>query len=737
MSTPGVGSPSTRRRWWLWAILAVVILGVGGGGYFAYSRGYVSIPFLSPKPDELFSKMIDSIGTINEAQYTIQGHLVAQPRAENAEPLFVKATNTNTNSSGSVSASLLGVSGPEDALRYMPADINATGSLTLYGESADTVQDSSGMIHLAGSYAGSDSSMQLDFEIRKIKDTVYAIVQKFPGFFFFDFTALKDKWVKIAPEDVSGLGLFDVQSIQRTKLKENVEKLRQPLQLALKQGVVTVGKRFGNENITGVQSQHIRLAVHSDKIVPFLKAWADELRKDTSATDQLHSVETLITNVEKPGTLDTLNRVIDHSTIDLWIDRNHSLLRQIQWTFTIIPPDGNEKLKDKQFELQLGLLLEKVNEKVKIDEPDETISFDEAQRLLTGVSVESQQFSKQTERIQDVRSALTEYKKRTGAYPDSLDQVSSLLTKAYSDCQAKLKATETSSSGNPSARTRDALRQSDVSQIRTGLALYYDDHGSYPATSAGLAPTYISKMPVDPSTNAAYTYEVCSSGTHFLITANQETSTAKYYVNDAGVSASASTPLTCGASTNTNTNSSSTFTIEPIEPIGTQTGLGSTDDVAYKCSNLRQYQHGVNGTDVYTSKSYGYTKDGDNFKLTYQLKTTGDIDSYNKDSYADGQNTATSTDQSIEKVTTYENNSLTNSATTTTDSDSDGLTDAEERTYETDVNRSDTDGDGLNDYEEKKVHKTNPFVVDTDGDSYPDGQEVKNSYNPNGAGKLE
>lgn len=47
------------------------------------------------------------------------------------------------------------------------------------------------------------------------------------------------------------------------------------------------------------------------------------------------------------------------------------------------------------------------------------------------------------------------------------------------------------------------------------------------------------------------------------------------------------------------------------------------------------------------------------------------------------------------------------------DSDADGLTDAEELIYRTDVNRSDTDGDG-----------------------YLDGAEALNGYNPLGAGKL-
>lgn len=48
----------------------------------------------------------------------------------------------------------------------------------------------------------------------------------------------------------------------------------------------------------------------------------------------------------------------------------------------------------------------------------------------------------------------------------------------------------------------------------------------------------------------------------------------------------------------------------------------------------------------------------------------------------------------------------------------------------------DTDKDGLGDIEEKYKYGTNPNNPDTDGDSYLDGDEVKNEYNPNGEGRL-
>jgi len=70
------------------------------------------------------------------------------------------------------------------------------------------------------------------------------------------------------------------------------------------------------------------------------------------------------------------------------------------------------------------------------------------------------------------------------------------------------------------------------------------------------------------------------------------------------------------------------------------------------------------------------------------------------------------------------------------DTDGDGLTDEEEKTAGTDINKSDTDSDGLFDREEVKIYKTDPKKPDTDGDGIKDGLEVENGYDPNGPGLL-
>lgn len=71
------------------------------------------------------------------------------------------------------------------------------------------------------------------------------------------------------------------------------------------------------------------------------------------------------------------------------------------------------------------------------------------------------------------------------------------------------------------------------------------------------------------------------------------------------------------------------------------------------------------------------------------------------------------------------------------DTDGDGLTDAEEvNSHHTDPTKDDSDADGLSDFDEVKIWHTDPMKADTDGDTFPDGVEVHRGYNPLGPGKL-
>src|SRR5258708_29767584 len=64
-------------------------------------------------------------------------------------------------------------------------------------------------------------------------------------------------------------------------------------------------------------------------------------------------------------------------------------------------------------------------------------------------------------------------------------------------------------------KARDARRVADVKQLQLALELYYDANRAYPtALSAAnlVTPGYISAIPTDPVTSAAYLYAGLGSG---------------------------------------------------------------------------------------------------------------------------------------------------------------------------------------------------------------------------------
>lgn len=112
-------------------------------------------------------------------------------------------------------------------------------------------------------------------------------------------------------------------------------------------------------------------------------------------------------------------------------------------------------------------------------------------------------------------------------------------------------------------RARDAQRKSDLAQIRTALALYYDDNNAYPAAGtvpdtgvatgglAGLAPTYIGAIPKPPA-GSTYTSLVYGTGTTMktlIYTALEAKNPAvNYWVNHAGQTGEISATPTCTVS---------------------------------------------------------------------------------------------------------------------------------------------------------------------------------------------
>lgn len=776
-STPATGPVVTQKRSHrkaiILGIIGLVVAGVLGGSYFAYSKGYISIPWLTPKEDQLFNRLVDSLSAIDNAQYTVQAKLQSEPRSagttsvfpsgderraqsrdsqrkldmerirkalvlyfddqnkypeslatglapnylttvptdpkdkspyqyqscdtqkhfvlqtglESGEYFFI--TDTKLGATGSkvpacgqatnVSRGLLpwlvpvahaqattfsiesvgseiGLGQPEtnypflnlldlfglgnlaSVLDVFPADIDAAAAITFYAEADKSLADANARLAISGRYRGDDLTAEFDLEGRKLGSTVFGTIRKFPGIPYLSqyVSPIKNKWVKIEPGD--GNPFIQADTFRQTSIKTGIERTRQSLKDALEGKIVTVEKKLGPESIAGVQSVHYRVALHPDQLKPVLEKIVAGRK---SKKQDVKTLESAIKELDKPATQASLQRLVDNSTVEVWVDKVQGYLRQISWGVVLVPPDDSPKLQGKQFRLTLTLTLDKVNQRVNIDRPADAIDFNEAERLVTGISVEEQKFNHQRRRVDAIRNALRQIHDANDSYPSSIENLDQSLKEAIQTCKTK----------------RDQAR-------------------------------------------------------------------------------------------NTNT------------------------DVSIYCNEYLTDQGPITVTDVYTDKPYGYSLVGDDYRLTYEMKldfestdSTFSSGSYYKDNYAEGTNTATSNDESTEKQTSSEQYELnlninaslkssntntntavntntsvyanTNTSVTSSDSDGDGIIDSSEvAIYKTDPNKRDTDDDGLSDYLEVTACQTNPTLNDTDQDGFLDLAEVQNGYNPKGDGKA-
>ncbi|GEM_PF-2843211 len=71
----------------------------------------------------------------------------------------------------------------------------------------------------------------------------------------------------------------------------------------------------------------------------------------------------------------------------------------------------------------------------------------------------------------------------------------------------------------------NAKRETDIRQIQTELEMYFSQHDKYPPSLNELVPQYLPKMPVDPSTNQPYQYQVQQNGMDYKMCAQLEGTT--------------------------------------------------------------------------------------------------------------------------------------------------------------------------------------------------------------------
>ncbi len=428
-------------------VLVLLLAGTVGYAFAAQKIAFLpqlpfGFPFLSKAPYDsahLLQQIALGLTRISEASFDAKVSVAAEPRDEGVTPLSLGSANDRTL---------------ETLATRIPTEFKLELS---FGGAAEKGSDTNNArITASGSLQSTDFSMEAALEARKVGDTVYILISKFPSVFF-DISAIRDKWIVVTPDDQKSYGgrtglsmaLASTSPEDQAKARERIVNL---LGLADRHGVFVLSGDPERVTVDGAAAYRYTLALAPSQIAPFyeeaLATYGDDplygLRQD--ALDYMQSDDGKLL-------LDYLGKSM---TFDVWADET-GIPHEMRLSLRLVPGDDIVRMKDKQVRVTFDLRLNDINMPVTVATPEPTIPLEEAERLVFGPAL-----------------------------------------------------------SNSRMNARDARRVADIRQLQLALELYNNDNNKYPSSLQALVPSYLPTQPQDPTDKVPYLYTLRSAGSYTL-----------------------------------------------------------------------------------------------------------------------------------------------------------------------------------------------------------------------------
>jgi len=345
----------------------------------------------------------------------------SQQLTEASKEIPAPSYDESSNITAALSQNLI-----NNSMVMIPSDLNLQGQISVFTSiNRDAPKQSKGIFKLNGSYSSGGTIFNADAEMRLKDGKAYIQIKQFPTLFFFDVSAFENKWIVFDPETKNtSLSLFDLKDMtDRLPDKDSTAKLQTEIshaaRIAFEKGVI-IAENDGRETLNGHPTHRIRITIDPEKLSDFAQAYRSDAWNRGA---DIKNVEGLLKRLEDPKFIEQAKEHLKNTTLTAWVGQSDSKPRKFEFSLVVVPPDRLEKLKNRQFRLNFGLTFDHLGEEPKVDIPKDTISLDEAERLLTGKTVEEQQFDKQRTAINNIRSALSYYNRVNEKFPTNLDKL--------------------------------------------------------------------------------------------------------------------------------------------------------------------------------------------------------------------------------------------------------------------------------------------------------------------------
>jgi len=312
----------------------------------------------------------------------------------------------------------------------IPADLSGAFS---FGGTLDTTKERpiDGRAHIGGILSFGDANFAFDAEGIKKGAKYFGIVNKLPSFFS-AMGALRGKWISLTEEDLKNYGYASFyESLvpsEESERKAKLEKVRAQwktlLQIASQEGVVVISGtpekiQAGEEEFT-----QYRLALVKEKILPFYEHATEALasyEKESILPRDKKTIEYL-----KGENFSLIAEYVKNSTTFTLLMDEKGFPAKVELLSRYVPSPDARFLKEKQINFTLTSTLKDINETPLIEEPKESITFDDLMAELTGKSKEELRLEQQAANVAKLKGAINQYYEWTGAYPETLADLKKL-----------------------------------------------------------------------------------------------------------------------------------------------------------------------------------------------------------------------------------------------------------------------------------------------------------------------
>ncbi len=439
-------------------LIAVIVLGGGGFGAFAYYKGWVTLPsFLSftkkkqvaPYTEANFvEKLFDTVVSIKSYTAESSARLNVSSRDADAAAAAVDSSAVGISTSPDetpLPGDPMTVEGAEASieplinplLAFIPSDVDAGFKL-----SSKVARPDNAPLQMETSInfdykAGGLINMEIAADVRVTGGSIYVNIKKFPELLstFSGMKPVLNQWVKFDLKELEGKGSLGAVTTLSNDIQEDQQRISQLAALLRKiideERVIT----FIGEPVVEQEGERdvyrYSLTINREKIISAYKRFAAERKviddsfpavfgeTPVSQTETQMLYEKDLARLESEQTTAFFDYLKKNVTISMWFDALGMPVKH-EVKARIIPGDAVREFKGKQFNLLLTGTVSGINAPVVVETPPNSITLDEALAKAGGMTDEEYKRSKQSQNVEKIRTALDNYKTYSGAYPDKL-----------------------------------------------------------------------------------------------------------------------------------------------------------------------------------------------------------------------------------------------------------------------------------------------------------------------------